>query len=148
MIDGVIVTPLKQFFDERGKVMHMLRNDAKSFTKFGEIYFSTVHPNKVKGWHLHGKMTLNYAVVVGEIKLVLYDARQESKTKGQVQEFFLLFLIVFLQQPLYQLFSLKYLYHVLVLVQVLVLVSSLLCHFDRILKAQIVLLHSIPLFST
>jgi len=89
MIDGIKITPLKQIEDERGKVMHMLRNDSKSFSKFGEIYFSTVHPNKVKGWHLHGKMTLNYAVVLGEIKLVLYDARPDSKTKGKVQEFFL-----------------------------------------------------------
>lgn len=89
MIEGIKITPLKQIEDERGKVMHMLRNDSKHFTKFGEIYFSTVHPNKVKGWHLHGKMTLNYAVVLGEIKLVLYDARPNSKTKGQVQEFFL-----------------------------------------------------------
>ena len=89
MIEGIKITPLKQIEDERGKVMHMLRNDSKDFTKFGEFYFSTVHPNKVKGWHLHSKMTLNYAVVLGKIKLVLYDARSNSKTKGEVQEFFL-----------------------------------------------------------
>ena len=89
MIEGIKVTALNQIEDERGKVMHMLRNDSKIFTKFGEIYFSTVHPNKIKGWHLHSKMTLNYAVVLGEIKLVLYDARSNSKTKGQIQEFFL-----------------------------------------------------------
>ena len=89
MIEGIKVTALNQIEDERGKVMHMLRNDSKIFTKFGEIYFSTVHSNKIKGWHLHSKMTLNYAVVLGEIKLVLYDARSNSKTKGQIQEFFL-----------------------------------------------------------
>tara|TARA_B100000315_G_scaffold250933_1_gene284744 strand:+ start:31 stop:495 length:465 start_codon:yes stop_codon:yes gene_type:complete len=89
MIEGIKVTALNQLEDERGKVMHMLRNDSKIFTKFGEIYFSTVHPNKIKGWHLHSKMTLNYAVVLGEIKLVLYDTRSNSKTKGQIQEFFL-----------------------------------------------------------
>ena len=89
MIEGIKITPLKQIKDERGKVMHMLRNDSENFTKFGEIYFSTAHPNKVKGWHIHSKMTLNYAVVLGEIKFVLYDTRTNSKTKGQVQEFFL-----------------------------------------------------------
>ena len=89
MIEGIKITPLKQIEDDRGKVMHMLRNDSKDFTKFGEIYFSTVHPNKVKGGHLHSKMTLNYAVLFGEIKLVLYDVRPNSKTKGQLQEFFL-----------------------------------------------------------
>ena len=89
MIEGIKTTPLEQIEDEKGKVMHMLRNDSKNFIKFGEIYFSTVYPNKVKGWHLHRKMTLNYAVVVGEIKLVVYDVRPNSKTKGQIQEFFL-----------------------------------------------------------
>ena len=89
MIEGIKTAPLKQIEDDRGKVMHMLRNDSNNFTKFGEIYFSTVYSNKVKGWHLHTKMTLNYAVVLGEIKLVLYDVRPNSKTKGQIQEFFL-----------------------------------------------------------
>ena len=38
MIEGVIITPLKQIEDERGKVMHMLREDSKVFERFGEIY--------------------------------------------------------------------------------------------------------------
>ena len=37
MIEGVILTPLKQIRDERGKVMHMLRADSDIFNKFGEI---------------------------------------------------------------------------------------------------------------
>jgi dTDP-4-dehydrorhamnose 3,5-epimerase len=63
MIDGVVITPLKQIFDERGKVMHMLRTDSSAFQRFGEIYFSCVEPGAVKAWHLHREMTLNYAVV-------------------------------------------------------------------------------------
>lgn len=89
MIDGVKVTPLAQIHDERGKVMHMLRNDAEVFEQFGEIYFSSVHPGAVKAWHRHKEMTLNYAVVVGSIKLVLFDDRLQSKTSGQIQEFFI-----------------------------------------------------------
>ena len=89
MIEGVIVTPLKQFFDERGKVMHMLREDSSQFKRFGEIYFSCTYPGAIKAWHLHKKMTLNYAVVTGTIKCVLYDNRDDSKTKGQVEEFYM-----------------------------------------------------------
>lgn len=89
MIEGVIVTPLKQIPDERGKVMHMLRNDAAHFKGFGEIYFSCVFPGAIKAWHLHKLMTLNYAVPHGRIKFVLYDDRPQSPTKGQAQEFFL-----------------------------------------------------------
>lgn len=89
MIDGVIVTPLQQIFDERGKVMHMLREDSSVFSRFGEIYFSCTNPGAIKAWHLHKQMTLNYAAIYGEIKFVLFDDRPESKTRGLVQEFFL-----------------------------------------------------------
>jgi len=89
MIDGVVLTPLKQVMDERGKVMHMLREDNKVFDRFGEIYFSCTHPGSIKAWHLHKKMTLNYAVIYGSMKFVLYDDRTNSKTRGILQELFL-----------------------------------------------------------
>ena len=89
MIDGVILTPLRQIFDERGKVMHMLREDSPVFSRFGEIYFSCTHPGVVKAWHQHREMTLNYAVIHGEIKFVLFDDRPNSSTRGEVQELFI-----------------------------------------------------------
>lgn len=88
-IEGVIITPLRQIVDERGKIMHMLRADSPLFTGFGEIYFSTVHPGVIKGWHIHKLMTLNYAVLQGHIKLVIFDNRENSPTKGIVQELFM-----------------------------------------------------------
>ena len=89
MIEGVAVRPLKQIPDERGKVMHMLRADAPHFDRFGEIYFSVVYPGAIKAWHLHKRMTLNYAVVSGSIKLVLYDDRDGAPTRGQLMELFI-----------------------------------------------------------
>ncbi|HOW53925.1 MAG TPA: dTDP-4-dehydrorhamnose 3,5-epimerase family protein [Syntrophorhabdaceae bacterium] len=89
MIDGVRISPLRQIPDERGKVMHMLRNDSEVFIGFGEIYFSCVYPDAIKAWHIHKRMTLNYAVPHGNIKLVLYDDRNASKTRGELQEIFL-----------------------------------------------------------
>lgn len=69
--------------------MHMLRATDPHFERFGEIYFSVVYPGVVKGWHRHSKMTLNYAVVSGMIKLVLHDDRPESPTRSLVQEIFM-----------------------------------------------------------
>lgn len=89
MIEGVKIIKKNQIIDERGKIMHMIRNDDEHFTKFGEIYFSYTHPNTVKAWHLHKKMTVNYACIIGKIKLVLFDDRPGSKTKGTLQEIFL-----------------------------------------------------------
>ncbi|HVK55273.1 MAG TPA: dTDP-4-dehydrorhamnose 3,5-epimerase family protein [Burkholderiales bacterium] len=89
MIDGVLITPLRQIVDERGKIMHMLRRDASHFKEFGEIYFSCVEPGAIKAWHIHKRMTLNYAVPHGKIKFVLHDDRPESPTRGETQEIFL-----------------------------------------------------------
>jgi dTDP-4-dehydrorhamnose 3,5-epimerase len=89
MIDGVVVHPLKQLFDERGKVMHMLRADDPHFEQFGEVYFSWVNPGVIKAWHLHREMTLNYACPYGLIKLVLFDDRETSATRGELMEVFL-----------------------------------------------------------
>jgi len=89
MIEGVLIHRLSQIPDERGKIMHMLRCDDAHFEQFGEIYFSVVYPGAIKGWHLHKKMTLNYAVVSGTIKLVLYDDRYDSLTRGELMELFI-----------------------------------------------------------
>lgn len=88
MIDGVLVQPLRRIADERGSVMHMLKETDPHFERFGEIYFSTVYPGVVKGWHIHDRMALNYAVPHGMIKMVLFDDREGSPTRGEVQEIF------------------------------------------------------------
>lgn len=89
MIEGVVIKPLKQIPDERGKIMHMLRCTDDHYSGFGEIYFSCVYPGVIKGWHIHKKMILNYAVPHGHIKFVLYDDRPNSPTKGEIQEIFM-----------------------------------------------------------
>jgi dTDP-4-dehydrorhamnose 3,5-epimerase len=89
MIHDVELVPLRQILDERGKVMHMLRADAPHFRGFGEIYFSAVHPGAVKAWQTHTRMMRNYAVPVGKIKLVLFDDRAGSRSKGELQEIYL-----------------------------------------------------------
>ena len=89
MIDGVKITKKKQFIDERGKIMRMLRVDDEHFEKFGEVYFSTAYPGAIKGWHEHTKQVQNYAVVHGMIKLVMYDNRKQSETHGKLMEIFM-----------------------------------------------------------
>lgn len=89
MIEGVSVIPLRRIPDERGTVLHMLRSTDPHFERFGEIYFSTIYRDAVKGWHKHREMTLNYACIFGRIKLVIYDDREKSPTKGALKELFL-----------------------------------------------------------
>src|SRR2546430_2544289 len=88
MIDGVKIIPLRQIVDERGRIMHMLKATDPHFITFGEIYFSCAWPGTIKAWHIHQSMTVNNAVVMGHAKLVMYDLRQNSPTKGTLQEVF------------------------------------------------------------
>lgn len=88
MIDGVQVKKLRVIPDERGKLMEILRNDDEMYEKFGQVYVTTAYPGVVKGWHYHKAQTDNMCVVKGMMKVVLYDSREDSPTKGEVNEFF------------------------------------------------------------
>ncbi len=88
-IEGVQVILLRRIPDERGTVYHMLKRTDPHFVEFGEIYFSSIYREVIKGWHRHRLMTLNYACIVGRVKLVLYDDREGSPTRGRLMEHFL-----------------------------------------------------------
>lgn len=85
IISGVVVEPLEQFRDERGRVMRMMRSTSPLFQTFGEIYFSVVKSGVVKAWKYHRAMTQHFAVPVGSIRLVLWDDRSDSPTRGVTQ---------------------------------------------------------------
>jgi len=72
-MDGVTLTPLKQITHPKGDVFHAMKASDKSFSGFGEAYFSTINKSDIKGWKKHTEMTLNLVVVTGEVELVVYD---------------------------------------------------------------------------
>ena len=88
MIEGVRIKKLRVIPDERGSLMEILRNDDEIFEKFGQVYITTAYPGVVKGWHYHKVQSDNMCVVKGMMKIVLYDSRDNSPTKGEVNEFF------------------------------------------------------------
>jgi len=89
MIDGVKIKKLKVIPDERGWLMEMLRCDDEFFQKFGQVYLTVAYPDVVKGWHYHKKQTDHFVCVKGMLKIVLYDDREGSSTRGEVNEFFM-----------------------------------------------------------
>ena len=86
MIEGLIVTPLKRIFNEKGDILHALKCSEESFSQFGEAYFSTVGMSDVKGWKKHSEMSLNLIVPAGSIRFVIFDDRDDSSTRGRFQE--------------------------------------------------------------
>jgi dTDP-4-dehydrorhamnose 3,5-epimerase len=75
--------------DERGRLMEILRSDEELFVGFGQAYLTSVYPGVVKAWHFHKRQTDNFVCVRGMIKLVLFDDRDGSPTRGEVDEFFI-----------------------------------------------------------
>jgi len=89
LIDGVRVRNLKVIPDERGYLMEMLRSDWPEFEKFGQVYVTASYPGIIKAWHYHKLQWDHFACVSGMAKAVLYDNRENSPTKGMVNEFHL-----------------------------------------------------------
>jgi dTDP-4-dehydrorhamnose 3,5-epimerase len=81
-IQGVFLTPLNIIRNPKGDIYHGVKKSEFGFSKFGEVYFSTVNPGVIKGWNMHKKMTLNLIVPMGIVAFVIYDDRENSITKG------------------------------------------------------------------
>jgi dTDP-4-dehydrorhamnose 3,5-epimerase len=89
LIDGVRTKALSVHADERGRLVEMLRSDDELFEKFGQVYLTTAYPGVVKAWHYHKKQVDHFVCVHGMMKVVLYDDREGSPTRGLLNEFFL-----------------------------------------------------------
>lgn len=87
MIDGVEIKNLVIHRDDRGWLMEILRSDDKIFEKFGQVYVTTCNPGIAKAWHYHKNQTDFFTVISGKAKIVLYDRRGNSPTKGELNEF-------------------------------------------------------------
>jgi len=90
LIHGVRTKTLRRIPDERGWLMEILRaDDADLYERFGQVYVSATYPGVVKAWHYHKRQTDNFACIAGMVKLVLVDTREDSPTRGGVNEFFI-----------------------------------------------------------
>ncbi len=89
MIQDVQVKPLKVMADERGRLMEMLRSDDPLFKGFGQVYMTAAYPGVVKAWHYHKKQWDHFVCVRGMAKVVLFDSREQSRTRNEINEFFL-----------------------------------------------------------
>lgn len=88
-IDGVYLQPLATIPTAGGPVLHMLAPDyalAPMSNPFGEIYFSEVFAGACKAWKRHKAQTQRFAVPIGMIQIVLFDARAHSPTHGNILE--------------------------------------------------------------
>lgn len=87
MIPGVEIKQLqKNYEDARGSIMEILRSDDALYSGFGQVYLSTCKPGISKQLHYHNKKTDIFFCIAGKAKLVVYDIREGSPTKGKRAE--------------------------------------------------------------
>lgn len=83
--EGVTIRDLVLHVDDRGTVCELL--DPRWGWSDDPIVFSyvfTLRPGKVKGWGMHMLHEDRYAVIAGDMEVVMYDERENAPTRGLV----------------------------------------------------------------
>lgn len=97
MISGVTIKPLlvhpdiPDRPDEHGSggfLMEVLRSDEGLLRQFGQSTFTVAPKQTIKAFHYHEHQDDLWFVATGRAKVVLYDRRPESPTKGETQVFY------------------------------------------------------------
>jgi len=87
VIKDVQIKKLKLIPDDRGRLMEILRSDEEIFQNFGQVYMTTAYPGIVKAWHHHKKQDDCFTCISGTMRLALYDARKDSSTYKEINDF-------------------------------------------------------------
>lgn len=94
MIDGVKVKQLTMRHDipdvaqpavQPGFLLEIVRDDDDLLQKFGQTTYTVAYKGTIKAFHWHLKQDDLWFVATGEAKIVLYDRRNNSPTKGEIQ---------------------------------------------------------------
>lgn len=90
MIDGVEIKNLVTHPDERGFFREIIRQSDPFFKEgFGQLSHSCMYAGVAKAWHIHQSQIDWWYVPVGNLKLVLFDKRRDSPTRGELQTIFM-----------------------------------------------------------
>ena len=89
MIDGVEVRRLQVNADERGHLVEFFREDWEEYDPEPAMsYYSLSYPGVVRAWHRHRRGQIDHFVCPsGRIKVGVYDDREGSPTRGEVDQF-------------------------------------------------------------
>ena len=83
MIDGVRVRPAITHPDNRGTVCEIVSDDWDD-KPLVHVYEITIRPGVIKGWVKHDLQDDRLFMAAGSLRVVLYDDREDSPTRGLV----------------------------------------------------------------
>jgi dTDP-4-dehydrorhamnose 3,5-epimerase len=87
-IEGVRLIEVRNVLRDSGHTTEVLRRDwFDGDVEIDQVFQVTLGPHAVSAWHVHLGTTDRLFANVGQVKIVLYDGRPESPTRGLVNEF-------------------------------------------------------------
>ena len=93
MLPGIKIFNIKKIIDERGFFTEVLRADWQEFLdndKIVQVNLSLSKPGVVRAWHRHSRGQTDYITIIeGKVKICAYDDRENSQTKGELEEIIL-----------------------------------------------------------
>jgi len=87
-IDGVRTRVARGFADDGGMMggAGYVSSDKDWFVGYGDLLLMTLNRGAIRPFHYHKQGTDTMATISGAARVVLYDMRDGSPTKGQVEE--------------------------------------------------------------
>jgi dTDP-4-dehydrorhamnose 3,5-epimerase len=85
LIDGVIVKEVRNVAKDNGYLTELWRADwGLPGTTIAQVFQASIEIGGISAWHVHQHATDRLFANLGFLKIVLYDARAGSRTKGRV----------------------------------------------------------------
>lgn len=84
-IHDVVIKKLVTHADDRGYFREILRDDDDLLRRFGQTAITKSYPGVIKAFHWHTDQDDLWYVAAGMARVVLYDRREDSPTKGETQ---------------------------------------------------------------
>jgi dTDP-4-dehydrorhamnose 3,5-epimerase-like enzyme len=65
--------------NKKGDLLKYINKNNKYLEKFGEVYFTEIKKNKIKGWNFHKKCHCLLAVPFGKVRFIFAEKIDEKK---------------------------------------------------------------------
>lgn len=84
-IEGVVIEPLAVHSDKRGDLVVLLSQLHAPVDEIVHVYRVTARPGSIRAWVYHDHQSDRLTYTEGRFRVVLYDIRPGSPTRGQMQ---------------------------------------------------------------
>lgn len=87
LIDGVTVREVLNVPKSNGYLTEIFRGEWAANAHIDQLFQVVLDPHGISAWHAHAATTDRLFVSHGLARIVLYDAREDSPTRGLLNEF-------------------------------------------------------------